>query len=714
MQQPHEPRAFPMVIRASGAKPDKGPPPGEFRCSADMRIRAAEGDGKKLPTIEIDAYNGGPMSPYGWYGYPIIIDVEGLKARTKELPLLKDHDETRPVGHASEITIEKGKVRLSGVLSGDNASTREIINSSANGFPWRASIGVRLMDSPTFIAEGDKAEVNGRTALGPVYIARKSEMFECSIVAIPADASTKTRVAAKTAQTGGIEMDFEKWLRAKGWDHTALTDDQRNTLLATYKAEQAAEAAKNQPAAPPATVQASGAAGGAPAATPPASPAGPDPVAELRAKMADETDRIRKVTTATEGHPDIRATAIRENWSPEKTELEVLKARVNAGGGAGTPGIIVRQGARLTAASVAAAALLTFGLSGDRLIKQGIKEEDVTAAEVHAGMGLQRFLVLAGRAAGVALPDDPKSRDFMRAAFGSHEISGITSNVINKLMLAAYQADPAYWRDVAAVRPVSNYHPFHSYTLSSDGTFEKVGPDGELKAMKLKDSTYTGQADTYGAIVTVSEKDVINDNIGALSEIPQLFGRSAAARINKVLFALLLSNPNNFFSVGNGNLLTGTTSRLTVTSGFDAGIAALRNIKGPDGNPANTMPNRLLVPVALESAADRLYVTQTITNVVDSNGGTETYDNVHRNKYRPIPVPYLNASFGGSDTAWYIMADPAVRAAMEVRFLNGVQTPVVERVDVPSEYLAMRWRGRIDFGVAMGDPAAIVKSTGAA
>jgi len=68
-----------------------------------------------------------------------------------------------------------------------------------------------------------------------------------------------------------------------------------------------------------------------------------------------------------------------------------------------------------------------------------------------------------------------------------------------------------------------------------------------------------------------------------------------------------------------------------------------------------------------------------------------------------------------STTHWYLFANPAA-AAMVVAFLNGIQTPTVEFQGVESDIntLAAKWRVYHDFGAALIDPRAAVRSKGQA
>jgi hypothetical protein len=89
--------------------------------------------------------------------------------------------------------------------------------------------------------------------------------------------------------------------------------------------------------------------------------------------------------------------------------------------------------------------------------------------------------------------------------------------------------------------------------------------------------------------------------------------------------------------------------------------------------------------------------------------------NVFAGRYRPEVSAYVgNTAFGGSQNAWYLLSDPNDLATIEVVFLNGQQTPVIEEAEADFDTLGIAMRGYFDFGVAKQEWRAGVKSKGIA
>ena len=70
--------------------------------------------------------------------------------------------------------------------------------------------------------------------------------------------------------------------------------------------------------------------------------------------------------------------------------------------------------------------------------------------------------------------------------------------------------------------------------------------------------------------------------------------------------------------------------------------------------------------------------------------------------YTPIVSPYLSDAYsitGSSDTAWYLLADPAELEVIKVIYLNGQTSPTVESADADFNVLGIQFRGYFDFDV---------------
>ncbi len=653
-----------------------------------IEAAAAPADGKApLPRFSMVAYTGGEMRLSGWR-YPVIVDLAGLSIPSQSRPIRFGHDPGAGVGHTDSIRVMDGKLVATGVVSRDTAAAKEVVASAKNGFPWQASIGASV-DQFEFVKENQSVLVNGREFTGPVNVVRKSTLGEISFVDLGADGNTSASVAAIKKERE--DMD-EK-------DKGKAVEEKQEPVNAAAPAKP--EAPVTPPPAAPAT----------PAQAPGAQAAAPDPVADIRARAAAETQRIDAVRKATGGkHPDIEAKAIAEGWDVAKTELEVLRAeRPKA------PAVI--EAHRETDPRVfEAVAMMAAGVPNSRL-QTRYQPQVLEAADKLRGLGIQEFCELA---CGRQLPRFRRdAAGWLQAAFSTTSLPGILSNLANKLLLDGYNYVEDSWRSIAKIASVNDFKEHTRYRMTGAFKFEQVGPDGELKHGKLDEQKFGQKADTHGIMFALTRQMIINDDMGAFTDIPRQIGMGAAESIADAVWTLWLSNPvqsdgKNFFSTDHKNYLDGADSALSV-DGLTAAEVQFGSQTKPNGRPLGIPATLLLVPTALRVPADMLMKSPLLNELTTTNKPKPS-TNPHVGKYTVVSSVYLsNASFtGNSSKAYYLLADPNRLPAFEVAFLNGVDQPTVERTDADFNTLGIMFRGFIDFGVREQDYRGAIKVKGEA
>ncbi|MBB3205073.1 hypothetical protein FHS27_000840 [Rhodopirellula rubra] len=644
--------------------------------AATITLQAAESASEGKPALRkfsMTAYTGGAMRLGGW-PHPVVVDLTGMRVARKSRPILKDHDRGSIVGHTDDIRVSEATLEVSGVISGVGSTAQEVIATSENGFPWQASLGASA-DKVVFIPEGKTTKANGREFAGPVYVARKSTLGEVSFVALGADDDTEARVAAGQA--------------AESEDPDDSTDDKDEVEPVNASLNVDPKPRSRQPRTP---------------------------VEDMRAEAASESRRIAGIRKVCEGkHTDIEADAIEQGWSVTKTELVVLRNE--------RPSAPEQSSVRpsCTREVLEAAACMSVGIE-EKTLLASYGERTLDLAQPMGQIGLRELVAECARLEGHDVPRVfGDGRVTIQAGFSTMSLPGILENVMNKTLLAAYETTQIAAYDLCSVGSVSDFKEVSRFRLLGTGGFEPVAPDGELKHGKLSEQKYTNQADTYGQLLTLTRKDIINDDLSAFMDIPRQMGRSGAESIDEMFFTLLLGNSPAFFSTGNSNLLTGVDTKFGPDSLTAAKTTFRKQKAGPgtkpkDQKPINLRPEFLVVPVELETEAELLMGSSQL--MIDASG-TPTkipVDNPHRNKYRVVSTPHLSDSYygGASGKAWYLFANPKVLPAFEIVFLNGRRTPVIERVEMPPNMLGMGFRSYIDFGVNSQDPRAAVKVTGEA
>lgn len=711
-----------LIIQAAASPSDI-----EFTGSVEIQAQAMEGDAPKGPRrFEMIAYSGSPMK-FPDIEHPVVVDLKGMTITKKPRPILHNHSIERIVGHTEKIEVRDNSLVAVGLISGVNDVTREILASADNGFPFQASIGASLTGKPRFefVPEGRKAHANGKTFEGPLLIARRSSLREISFVALGADDDTSARIAASAAE--GTDMDFSKWLEAKGFTLDTLTENQRDTLQAAYDAEIKAAA----DAAAATVVGGNGddklnANGGV----------------DLKARReaeAVEVERIAAIRKECGGkHDKIEAQAIREGWDLEKVQLEVLRAARPTSG----PYINTGTGGELTVDCISAAMARSFGVSEEAAF-DGLDDnsKEIAASSKLRGIGLHQAMYIIAQANGIQVSgrvDDEFIRAIFRvdqnqinadggSAYSTISLSNIFENTMNKAMIDSYQGIPSTVSQIAYETDTNDFRAFKRYRMTGNGALTEVGPTGEIHNVGLQDSTYSNQLKTVAGLIGITRQHLINDDMGALTQMAAVLGKMARVSREKAVYTAILANTGNFFHSSNSNLMTGASSALSITS---LSTAEQKLLEQTDDNDdfIGLMGQYLLVPPALAVTAENLFnganliagALQLPAQVSGSSDAqSRSYDanrNPHFQKYRPIVSPYLGSASpltGKSDSAWYLLpAGGPGGAIVQVAYLRGQRTPTIERGEMNFNTLGIAMRAYWDIGVALFDPRAGVKSNG--
>ncbi|MBK9126284.1 MAG: hypothetical protein IPM13_00575 [Phycisphaerales bacterium] len=646
-----------------------------LRCAPEhiiLEALAVEGEVEAIPRFSMIAYTGEPLRVEGWR-FPVVVDLEGLSIPSQRRPVRFGHSMYAGVGHTERIAVEAGRLIAEGIVSRDTAAAREVVASGKRGFPWQASIGAQVGQAE-FVRAGKSVTVNGRTFEGPLYVARRTVLGEISFVDLGADGNTTATIAA---QQENELMDETKDMEIRG----AEAQDAPHDDVAHDEAEGAGTEA------------------GPAATTPPV-----NPVAEIRAQALAETKRIAAIRTVCNGRfPEIEARAIAEGWTRDKTELEVLRASRPKAPAVHMTELVVTD--RVLEAACLQAAKVE---KPERYFDAPTLEE--AQRQFDGRLGLAELIIEAARANGYVGRERRVTPEMLRYAFGQNlqagfstiDIGGILSNVANKFLLEGFFSVERTWRNLCAVRNVSDFKTVTSYRLIGKDQYEQVAPGGELKHGTLGEQAYTNKADTYGLLLSIDRRDIINDDLGAITTVPRKLGRGSGLKINDIFWSIFMNNAA-FFSTGNKNLLTGAETALSI-DGLSKAEVAFLNQTDPDGKPLGAMPAIVLVPTALSAMATVLYKSLEIRDTTAST--RYPVANPHTGKFRVEVSRYLsNAQYTGhSDKAWYLLADPIDLPVIEVAFLNGQEAPTIETADADFNVLGVQMRGYHDFGASLQEP----------
>ena len=736
-----------------------------FTAPLHLQAAAPDGNGPKVPTFTMDAYTGGAMNLDGWQ-HPVVIDQDGWQDIQGSLPILRDHDFSQLVGHTAETKVVNGVLTASGSISAANQHSKEVADSAANGFPWQASVGANVIKNQ-FIPEGGTAQANGKTWQGPINIARRTSLSELSFVPLGADRNTAAKVAAKAAGVSAMNK-FQKWAKAHGYKLDGMEAAAVTSLRASFKAlnpNEDADAAADDAVLTDLLVEPAGAAAAA-AATPTTAIVatglngqtiaagaadGNAIILATRQAVAAETRRIGEVRRICAGqHAAIEAQAIEEGWDITRTELHVLRAARPAPGNGVVNAFGINTGAgagQVTDGVIAASAAISAGVP-EAAAYRGLSQQDSNiAASGRIQRATQSFYGICSLVAasnGLNLPDFRmtdevvtemvrlSARQSIRAdggvGFSTLSLPSIFQNVLNKKLLVGYGEIESAVPSMVYETSTNDFKPWVNVRLTMAGTLKPLGKDGEIKHVSLSDQNYTGGSDTIAAMIVFTRRMMMDDDLGALYSISSQLGEKAAVSRERLVFQLwqqmltttapgasVGSTPYtfNFFSAGANNYITGVLGG----DGMRQALQAMRQQKDPSGEPIMVTPTTLVVPPALEDAALKLYNSQYLIAIGQTNTSkTLPSDNIYKGRFKPVVSPYLGAASpltGFTDSQWWLIGNPvAGNSPITINYVQNMRTPTIQRGDVSFDQLGMGLRVFWDLGVAANDFRTAVYSDG--
>lgn len=289
-------------------------------------------------------------------------------------------------------------------------------------------------------------------------------------------------------------------------------------------------------------------------------------------------------------------------------------------------------------------------------------------------------------------------RPILAAAWATHSIGGILSSTVNKFLLAGFNGVESSWRSISSVRSVNDFKSVTSYRLNGSMKFQPVANGGEIKNAGLSDESRTIAASSWAVMSSITRTDLVNDDLSALTAVPQRIGRGGALALCDE-FWKVFQDDSAFFTTARGNKKT-TAGALSL-SNLKAIATMFRKLKDPDGNPVAVEPRVLLVPSDIELSAAEIMGSSLLVG-----GSSAAPDrNVLAGRYQVVSTSYLSSA-----EDYYLLASPADMPVMEVAFLNGVQSPIVETAEADFNTLGVQMRGYFDFGVAKAEYLAGVKA----
>jgi hypothetical protein len=651
-----------LRYRAAGIRgAEPGKPPGTFS--------------REARSVEAVAATENPVLIWG---EEEVLLMKGARfPRERQIPFLDTHARfsVRSVlGSARNLRVEENELRADVVFSRvDEAESA--LTKVEEGHITDFSVGYRV-NRLVRVLEGQSAEIQGRMFTGPVRVVTDWSPKEISLCPIGVDEAAKVR-ADNQEKEGEKTMNerLRKFLETRGLPATASEDEAWAFL---EKLDTRSE-------------------GGAPARSIETrqDPAPQDPeqirleavraeqarILEIRAlcdrfnagELADELIRGNKsVGDAQRAVLDRLGQKPKEPVPGYRPAMELVEDVRDKFRAAAFDGLVLRAGIAVEKPAMGAHELRGFTLR--ELAREALR--------------------IAGQ------PMDGPVLEMVGRALTTSDFPFILANVANKSLFEGWEGAPETWQTWMGTGQVSD---FKEHTLVRAGEFEdleEVPERGQYKYGGRAEAKEAYKIVTYGKLFAISRQAIINDDLGALTDVPRGHGEAAARKLGDIGYGVLTANAAMgdgvaLFHASHGNL--GTPAAVAVAS-IAEGIKLMKQQKDLSGKRRlNIKPVFFLAPVALEGSAMQFFRTQLI-------GGANNQPNLVNPYQDPYFTQVYEPRLDDADANGWYLAGPKGKT-VRMFFLNGMQEPYMEqqqgwtvdgveyKVRIDAAAKAIDWRG---------------------
>ncbi len=322
-----------------------------------------------------------------------------------------------------------------------------------------------------------------------------------------------------------------------------------------------------------------------------------------------------------------------------------------------------------------------------------------------AGMGLMRVAEECVRLDGKNPSGMPQSV-LVQAAMSTSDFPYLLGSTADVSLKAGYAKAPQTWGPLAGRKTVSNFKLQTILDVGITATFPAVPESGEFQHGYLVEGKDTFRCYTYGQIMAFTRQTIINDDLGALTDVPMKLGLKWGIKQASLIWGIITANAALFdgyalFQAANHANLIATGTVINVDN---IGIMrkTMRAQTDLSGDLIDIMPKYLVVPVGKEQLA-RQYMSSAFQPTA------QTSINPWQGSLEIISEPRLDTA---SATAWYVFADPALAPVVIAIGLAGNEG-VYSETEYGFDVDGVKFKARSDFGAAAVDYRGAVKNNGA-
>ncbi|SMH46466.1 prohead protease/major capsid protein fusion protein [Maritimibacter sp. HL-12] len=259
-----------------------------------------------------------------------------------------------------------------------------------------------------------------------------------------------------------------------------------------------------------------------------------------------------------------------------------------------------------------------------------------------------------------------------RALHTTSDFPIILGDTVGRVLRDAYQAAPSGIRRLGRQTTARDFRAVNKIMLGEAPLLEKLNEHGEIKAGTMAEAREAYKVETWARKIGITRQVLVNDDLGAFSDLARRMGQAAAETEARILVTLLeagsgngptLSDGKTLFHADHGN--KAGTGAVISDATLSAARLALRTQKGIEDRTIRVTPRNLLVPPALETMAEKWLASIAPATAADVNPFSGSLS--------LVVEPRLSSA-----TRWYVTAEPGEIDGLEFAYLSGAEGPQVE------------------------------------
>jgi hypothetical protein len=284
------------------------------------------------------------------------------------------------------------------------------------------------------------------------------------------------------------------------------------------------------------------------------------------------------------------------------------------------------------------------------------------------------------------LPRHPSLR-ITREALSTNDFPLLFGDTIDRLLLAKYDAYPQTWRDYIKTSTVQDFRDVKRFRCSPGrGLLPVVGQGGSYKADVPTETSYSFAVSKHGGVRNIFWEALINDDLGALADVPDDFAFQAAQTewyqsASKFVANTTLYATNH--SAEDGNAYSNKGTAALTTESLATALSAIGQYPGNDVDGTPVMNDIRYIVVGtreMEFKAQQILNSPLVMYTGSTDAANLPTDNLIppevRNAIQVRFNPFIRMLDGTNyATSWYLFSDPMFGYAIEFSFLAGYEAP---------------------------------------